>query len=1545
MTTNQLSAEQMAAQTVPLTDPFQTQFAFDAADLKIPIKKLYLDYLCKRPLKRLNFEGWALSPALFSAIPAVTKYVTQINMGDVVGLDENTLLPLKGLPKMRVFVARGAVEFNGAVGRVIASWPILIELNIDGCRVSLDAFKVLSTACSNLKALSCSRCPGLDDYMLICIADLVQGHRRLATIDLSKNSDFTDDGALIVMVQGANVISNLNISNCRRVTSLPIAGLRKKTATLKTLDLSGLSLGQSAFEWLPEGCINLENLNVSRCINIDNAALYLIGRRCRLLKSLNLARCVKISDDGIVQFFDIFEGRLEKIDLSGCVQCSNPAADALSLKQGGSLEDVRVNGLSQISADCLTTLLSACGSLKHFEIAAELKSASTHRKSMVPHISDVVLTRGRYSALEVVLFSGASMISNSGAISLVKKCRKLHTLDISYCTGVTDELLIALGKYTRDLNHLSISGNSKITDTGLVALASQCRKLKHLDLTSCLRLTDAGIKSILNCEDIEFLNIRGVDQVTDRPLQILSYFCRKLKFLDISNNYLVSKDAVIAICKRCPELVVLNCLSCNIIAQELHNAAKAELPFAYAPKGKTKLENRPKSITSFNRYVLDLRYVEKHCRVIQKMMRCMHARVKERRFLQTCVKCAVMLQALFRGMKGRIRAKQHKMISDSTYRNATILQHKMKYLFVIHTAKKKARHLRTSKYAARTMQRVFRGHASRRRTNAKIRYTRRIYEKIRALASLALVILSARALHKQILLVQKVVRGFTARSIYLKMRRGFIKLVREVKIVLALSRATDIVAAKMIDSASHYLAKVNRVCRWWKALQHNQSIVDFLILCGQTFWNQQELKKWNILIRHEHATTIQGAVRAWLWRKRRAHEAANIKAYTEAATKVQLAYRSWRDQTWFKTWRIHKKKVTARWKKLVKGKLLSMYSQFASTIQRGYRHHIFLKERTTAAFLLQRVTRGHTGRLRVKGLLHAIHMEAAKKYQRMWRIFAARKARKQRIAREHMASYHIQVAMRARIKWKRRLAEARARLLDEQLAIKLEKNKLVEEKKKKMLDAYEKGIQIEMVNKIRKNWLKYKERKEEARRIAQEDFDREQEKKKEEEEEARRKAANPLLLMARNGAIDAAKIAKRAGQSLVKMILPTELVTAEEEPKFILSVMKFQTLSMQQVGISDITMTFGEGQMYAFRERQQFMKNTKKPFFTLVQGDLSGYLGLGVCLWVKQGKGFECICDLECAEKPSESSLLALKARANIQSFNGVQIAWHENVHVEVHGICSLKQGKSGFALQDIRVCSTLEDGIKAQEDGYRLICDLLKWNFPSSLWVLGRKQNLDESEVFKLGNLTSMPWFNSRAERCIKMYVLAEANVYEINNIYERIRRGGDPAVHTIRVIEMFSYFHITMTKFSDWFVQSITPESLDDINFSEYLHMICYISMMSQKELIRLVFGAVCNQRNQTINRDRFDQLIIELTEGLPGHKDIHRQQMEFPDYANMKLKVMFFEGFERFITDHPRILWIAYQIQEVLRKKHLGEFHWRKKMAQFKSVRESLGIELIS
>ena len=49
-----------------------------------------------------------------------------------------------------------------------------------------------------------------------------------------------------------------------------------------------------------------------------------------------------------------------------------------------------------------------------------------------------------------------------------------------------------------------------------------------------------------------------------------------------------------------------------------------------------------------------------------------------------------------------------------------------------------------------------------------------------------------------------------------------------------------------------------------------------------------------------------------------------------------------------------------------------------------------------------------------------------------------------------------------------------------------------------------------------------------------------------------------------------------------------------------LSVLKYQTQSIRQVGIIDIALTYGEGEETAFEQRQQFNKSTRRRYFTKV---------------------------------------------------------------------------------------------------------------------------------------------------------------------------------------------------------------------------------------------------------------------------------------------------------------------------------------------------------
>lgn len=110
--------------------------------------------------------------------------------------------------------------------------------------------------------------------------------------------------------QGYNILSHLNLAHCgtrpttiiannnkksnakserKSLSTLCLAGLRNKMSSLTTLNISSLSayggtaldpregLGQSAFEWIAEGCRALSTLDMSNSIQLNNVALIKIG--------------------------------------------------------------------------------------------------------------------------------------------------------------------------------------------------------------------------------------------------------------------------------------------------------------------------------------------------------------------------------------------------------------------------------------------------------------------------------------------------------------------------------------------------------------------------------------------------------------------------------------------------------------------------------------------------------------------------------------------------------------------------------------------------------------------------------------------------------------------------------------------------------------------------------------------------------------------------------------------------------------------------------------------------------------------------------------------------------------------------------------------------------------------------------------------------------------------------------------------------------------------------------------------------------------------
>jgi hypothetical protein len=61
--------------------------------------------------------------------------------------------------------------------------------------------------------------------------------------------------------------------------------------------------------------------------------------------------------------------------------------------------------------------------------------------------------------------------------------------------------------------------------------------------------------------------------------------------------------------------------------------------------------------------------------------------------------------------------------------------------------------------------------------------------------------------------------------------------------------------------------------------------------------------------------------------------------------------------------------------------------------------------------------------------------------------------------------------------------------------------------------------------------------------------------------------------------------------------------------------------------------------------------------------------------------------------KPAGVSMAGQKIRVHSLLQQGVKVAWRQHVNFEVHGICSVLQGKGDFAIQQVKVATTPQVG------------------------------------------------------------------------------------------------------------------------------------------------------------------------------------------------------------------------------------------------------------
>ncbi|KAL3629722.1 hypothetical protein CASFOL_026944 [Castilleja foliolosa] len=201
---------------------------------------------------------------------------------------------------------------------------------------------------------------------------------------------------------------------------------------------------------------NLEKLCLARCKSITDIGIGCIAVGCRKLRWLILKWCLGIGDLG-VGLVAVKCRDLRSLDLSYLPITSKCLSQILQLQH---IEDLILEGCYGIDDDGLATIKVGCKSLQKLDVCS------------------------------------SQNVSHVGLSSLTNVAGFLQQLNLSYGSRVDLDLANnSLGKLSM-LQSIKLDG-CQVTCSGLKAIANGCVSLQELNLSKCTGVTDEGLSSVV----------------------------------------------------------------------------------------------------------------------------------------------------------------------------------------------------------------------------------------------------------------------------------------------------------------------------------------------------------------------------------------------------------------------------------------------------------------------------------------------------------------------------------------------------------------------------------------------------------------------------------------------------------------------------------------------------------------------------------------------------------------------------------------------------------------------------------------------------------------------------------------------------------------------------------------------------------------------------------------------------------------------------------------------------------------------------------------
>jgi len=274
---------------------------------------------------------------------------------------------------------------------------------------------------------------------------------------------------------------------CVRLQQLQEAG--DPAATLRRLAKSSLcvrgdalqeidasfcpSLRAETFGTLPK-LPNLQVLNLDGSRSLDDEALVAVAQRFPALRSLGLYANLKVTDVGVGRVLRAQQGKeLLRVNFSGCERLTDETLQRLVGKgpKLAFLDLTRCPLISHVGVLLVCECLDNLRVLRLFAMGQLLEKAFS--------------SLGRLTLLEELDLCGCK-VQDKPLLELISGTTpsRLHTLNLTWCTQITDSVAHAIAKHCSNLTWLSYFGNTNITAAAIEALAAgpSGAKIRALDV-------------------------------------------------------------------------------------------------------------------------------------------------------------------------------------------------------------------------------------------------------------------------------------------------------------------------------------------------------------------------------------------------------------------------------------------------------------------------------------------------------------------------------------------------------------------------------------------------------------------------------------------------------------------------------------------------------------------------------------------------------------------------------------------------------------------------------------------------------------------------------------------------------------------------------------------------------------------------------------------------------------------------------------------------------------------------------------------------------